>query len=83
MTSVKVSAEKVNFFGGSFGYLWWINESRGIVFMAGHGGQHVFVKPSKNLVIVTTADKTDEYVIFGFNLDLAFDIVDRIDTITN
>ena len=82
MTSVKIQAEKVNFFGSSFGYLWWVDESRGIVFMSGHGGQHVFIKPAKNLVIVTTADKTDEYVKFGFNPDLAFDIVDRIDRIT-
>ncbi|MDR0232523.1 MAG: beta-lactamase family protein [Dysgonamonadaceae bacterium] len=83
MTSVKIPKEKVNFFEKSFGYLWWIDEDRGIVFMAGHGGQHVFIKPAKNLVIVTTADKTDEYIQFGFNLDKSFDIVDRIDRITN
>jgi len=82
MTSVKVIAEKVNYYEKSFGYLWWIDESRGIVFMAGHGGQHVFIKPAKNLVIVTTADKTDDFGKFGFNLDKSMDIVDRIDKIT-
>ena len=82
MTSVKVLAEKVNYYGKSFGYLWWIDESREIVFMAGHGGQHVFVKPAKNLVIVTTADKTDDFDKFGFNMDKSLDIIDRIDRIT-
>ena len=84
MTTTKIPVGKVNGFGGSsFGYLWWIEESRGMVFMGGHGGQHVFVKPSKNLVIVTTADKTDDYEKFGFYIDKAFDIFDRIDKITN
>jgi CubicO group peptidase (beta-lactamase class C family) len=82
MTSVKVTADKVDYYGKSFGYQWWIDESRGIVFMAGHGGQHVFVKPAKNLVIVTTADKTDDYGKFGFTLDKSMDVVDRIDRIT-
>ena len=82
MTSVKISSEKANFHNGSFGYYWWIDEGREIVFMAGHGGQHVFIKPAKNLIIVTTADKTDDYGKFGFYLDKAFDIVDRIDKIT-
>ena len=82
MTSVKISSEKANFHNNSFGYYWWVDENRGIVFMAGHGGQHVFVKPSKNLVIVTTADKTDDFAKFGFYLDKSSDIVDRIDRIT-
>ncbi|MDR2963749.1 MAG: beta-lactamase family protein [Bacteroidales bacterium] len=80
MTSVKITAEKANFHEKSFGYYWWIDEARGIVFMAGHGGQHVFVKPSKNLIIVSTADKTEDER-FGFNLQKAFEIVDAIDSI--
>ena len=84
MTSSKVSVEKFNYPGQpfSFGYLWWVDESRGIVFMGGHGGQFVIVKPSKNLVIVTTADKTDDWEKFGFSINKAFDIIDRIDNIT-
>jgi CubicO group peptidase (beta-lactamase class C family) len=82
MTSVNVSSEKMNFLGYSFGYQWWVDESREMVFMGGHGGQHVFIKPSKNLIIVTTADKTDNYSKFGFYLDKASDIFDRIDRIT-
>ena len=83
MTTPKVPKEKGNWEGNTFGYQWWIDENRGIVFMAGHGGQHVFIKPSKNLVIATTADKTDDYSGFGFYIDKALDIVDRIDKITN
>ena len=80
MTSSKVSKEKVNTSNASFGYFWWINESRGIVFMWGKGGQFVLIKPSKNLVVVMTADPNDGNV---FTFDNAMDIFDKIDNITN
>jgi CubicO group peptidase (beta-lactamase class C family) len=80
MTSTKVSAGQVNTSGKSFGYYWWIDESRGIVFMWGKGGQFVFIKPDKDLVVVTTADPNDGHV---FGIDSALDIFDRIDDITN
>ena len=80
MTSVKVSKEKVNYYNKSFGYFWWIDESRGIYFMAGQGGQFVFIKPSKNLVMVATADATNGKV---FEIDTALEIFDKIDNITN
>ena len=77
MTSSKVSAEKVNENGKSFGYFWWVDESRGITFMWGRGGQFVIIKPSKNLVIVITSDTNDEAN------EKMLDIFDRIDRITN
>ncbi len=80
ITSTKVPVEEVNTFGKSFGYFWWIDEGREIYFMAGQGGQFVFIKPSKNLVMVTTADATTGNV---FEMDAALDIFDRIDNITN
>ncbi|MCL2290056.1 MAG: beta-lactamase family protein [Bacteroidetes bacterium] len=79
MTSSKVSVEKTKSWGKSFGYQWWVDERRGVFFMAGKGGQYVFIKPSKNLVMVTTADPNDEYM---FEMDTALDIFDRIDKIT-
>ncbi len=80
MTMTKVPKEKVNTYGVSFGYFWWIDEGRDVIFMWGKGGQFVFVKPDKNLVIVTTVDPNDGNV---FELDSALDIFDRIDRITN
>ena len=79
MTTTKVPKEKVNTNGTSFGYFWWIDESRDIVFMWGKGGQFVFIKPDKNLIMVATADPNDGN---GFELDSALKIFDRIDTIT-
>lgn len=38
ITSTKVSAPKVDYYNKSFGYYWWIDESRGVVFMNGQGG---------------------------------------------
>ena len=80
MTSVKVPKKKVNTNGTSFGYFWWIDESRDMVFMWGKGGQFVLIKPSKNLVVVMTADPNDGH---GFTFDNAFNIFDRIDNVTN
>ena len=39
----------------SFGYYWWIDESRNVHFMDGHGGQFAFIVPSKDLVVVMTS----------------------------
>jgi CubicO group peptidase (beta-lactamase class C family) len=80
MTSIQVPKEKTKSWGKSFGYHWWVDENRGVVFMAGKGGQYVFIKPAKNLIMVTTADPNDEYM---FEMDTALDIFDRIDRITN
>ncbi len=80
MTSVKVSKEKVNYYNKSFGYFWWIDEGRGVYYMAGQGGQFVFIKPSKNLVMAATADATNGKV---FEIDTALEIFDKIDNIAN
>jgi len=40
----------------------------------------VFIKPSKNLVMVATADASNGNV---FEMDTALEIFDRIDNITN
>ncbi|MDR1155484.1 MAG: beta-lactamase family protein [Bacteroidales bacterium] len=80
MTSVKVPKEKVNTDAVSFGYQWWVDESRDIFFMWGKGGQFVIVKPGKNLIMATTADPNDGN---AFELGSALNIFDRIDHITN
>lgn len=42
----------------NYGYLWWLPRDRGsgVVLAAGYGGQFIFVDPSRDLIIVTTAD---------------------------
>ena len=39
----------------SFGFYWWINPSRSIQLMWGHGGQFAFIVPSQNLVVIMTS----------------------------
>ncbi len=61
----------------SFGYFWWIDTSRNIYFMWGHGGQFVFIVPSKELAIVMTSipNTQGDYQI---QADEALPIVDMI-----
>jgi CubicO group peptidase (beta-lactamase class C family) len=39
-----------------YGYLWWVDPLGKWYAALGRGGQHVFVYPAQNLVVVTTAD---------------------------
>lgn len=39
----------------AFGYYWWSIPAKGWYFMWGHGGQYVFLKPEKKLMIVATS----------------------------
>ncbi|QQS29869.1 MAG: serine hydrolase [Sphingobacteriales bacterium] len=73
MTSVKIQ----DIYGYQFGYLWWKDESRGLIFMSGHGGQYVFLMPAKNLMIVMTAEVNTQGD-FQFNRDKALKWVDEI-----
>ena len=40
----------------SYGYLWWIDESRGAAFAWGFGWQLIYVDPELDLVVVTTTE---------------------------
>ena len=80
MTTTKVSAESVDYYGMTFGYYWWIDKDRDIIFMNGHGGQFVFIKPSKNLVVVTTAEPNTQGK-HQFQLPKALEVFDKIDKI--
>lgn len=73
MTSVHVD----DMYGYQFGYYWWIDENRGMVFMNGHGGQYVCVIPSRNLIIVMTSEVNTQGD-FQFRPNKAFEWVDRI-----
>jgi CubicO group peptidase (beta-lactamase class C family) len=63
--------------GYSFGYFWWIDTSRAIYFMWGHGGQFAFIVPGKKLVIVMTSipNTQGDYQI---SADEALLVVDKI-----
>jgi CubicO group peptidase (beta-lactamase class C family) len=63
-------------YDAQFGYLWWIDREREMVFMSGHGGQYVCIIPSKNLVVVMTAEVNTQGD-FQFGRD-AFEWVDRV-----
>lgn len=74
MTSVQVEIENFEY---SFGYFWWIDESRNVYFMWGAGGQFAFIVPEKNLVVVMTSfpNTAGEYEI---QADEALEVVDKI-----
>jgi CubicO group peptidase (beta-lactamase class C family) len=72
MTTVRIQ----DIYGYQFGYLWWKDESRGMTFMSGHGGQYVCIIPSKKLVVVMTSEVNTQGD-FQFGKE-AFDWVDRI-----
>ena len=40
----------------SFGYLWWINESENIYYMAGSGGQYACIVPDEKIIVVVTSE---------------------------
>jgi hypothetical protein len=50
--------------------------------MCGHGGQFVFVKPNKNLVIITTTEPNTQGK-HEFLIQKALVIFDEIDNISN
>ena len=61
----------------SFGYYWWIDPSRNIHFMWGHGGQFAFIYPEKDLLVVMTSipNTQGDYQIYA---DEALKVVDKI-----
>jgi len=65
-----------------FGYYWWLNKSKGFVFMWGHGGQYAITYPEKGLVIVITALEQLSGD-FTFPLNDIISIADRIQNISN
>jgi CubicO group peptidase (beta-lactamase class C family) len=72
MTSVRVQ----DIYGYQFCYLWWKDNSREMTYMSGHGGQYVCIIPSKNLIVVMTAEVNTQGD-FQFGKE-AFAWVDRI-----
>ncbi len=77
MTAPKVSAQETAYHGLSFGYYWWVDETRGVVFMNGQGGQFVFVKPDAGLVVVMTAEPNTQGK-HQFAVTTALDVLDAI-----
>lgn len=63
-------------YDAQFGYLWWIDRDREMIFMSGHGGQYVCIVPDKNLIVVMTAEVNTQGD-FQFGRE-AFKWVDRI-----
>lgn len=78
MTSKQVETP----YNNEMGYYWWINESRNIHFMNGHGGQYTFICPDSDVVITMTAfpNTQEDYQITE---DEAFLLVDKILTACN
>ncbi|MDR0232672.1 MAG: beta-lactamase family protein [Dysgonamonadaceae bacterium] len=80
MTTVRTPAGETDWQDNSFGYLWWINTARNVMFMAGHGGQFVLINKDKNLIVVITSER---HPAGDFSLlpHEALSIYDRINSI--
>lgn len=81
MTSEKVPADETQVTSITFGYLWWKDTIRNVMFTWGQGGQFVFINKAKNLiVIITSEDDTDGDLVLS--VYEALSIYDRINSIT-
>jgi CubicO group peptidase (beta-lactamase class C family) len=80
MTSIKVPMNETKENNITFGYYWWGDTGRNIVFMRGHGGQYVFINKSKNLIVVITAEPNTQGSS-QLSLNQGLSIYDRINSI--
>ncbi len=56
--------------GFDYGYQWWLDSSNDYYYADGWGGQHIIIKPDKDLVVVFTAwDPTSIMLFNAFILD--------------
>ena len=68
--------------GLAFGYLWWLDPSKGWYIMMGHGNQLVFIIPQKQLIVTFTSwSNLDDDC--NISIDYYTDIVDRIEAIAD
>jgi len=64
-----------------FGYFWWINDERNLVYTHGHGGQYAVAYPLKRLVVVMTS--LEQLGIDYFSPEELFTFTDRIYAISD
>lgn len=72
-----VSPSDTHYCGQGFGFYWWIDPERNLVYMHGQGGQYVLVNVVKRLVVVLTAEPNTQGK-FQFPLQDAFGLHDKI-----
>jgi CubicO group peptidase (beta-lactamase class C family) len=74
MLAEQANAEDSEF---SFGYYWWLDKTRNIQFMWGHGGQFAFIVPDKDMIVVMTSipNTQGDYQI---DANEALKVVDKI-----
>jgi CubicO group peptidase (beta-lactamase class C family) len=80
MTSEQVPPSETNETGITFGYYWWKDKKRNVIFMRGHGGQYVFINPAKHLMVVITAEPNTQGDAI-LSLDTGLNIYDRVEGI--
>lgn len=80
MTSSKVPVNETNLINITFGYFWWKDTVRNVIFAWGHGGQFVFINKDKNLIVVMTSEPrtNDKFEVHAYD---GLSIYDRINNI--
>ena len=81
MTSSKVPDNETNNTNITFGYLWWKDTVRSVMYTWGQGGQFVFINKDKNLIVVITSEHDTDGNLAVSVYD-ALSIYDRINKIT-
>ncbi|MDR0623996.1 MAG: beta-lactamase family protein [Treponema sp.] len=80
MTKEQVSSGETGETNITFGYYWWRDSGRNMVFMRGHGGQYVFINKNKNLMVVITSEPNTQGD-FQLSLNQGLSIYDSINSI--
>ena len=64
----------------TFGYFWWKDTVRNVIFAWEHGGQFVFINKDKNLIVVMTSEPrtNDKFEVHAYD---GLSIYDRINNI--
>lgn len=76
----RISPGSTDYCHQAFGFYWWLDPARDIVYMHGQGGQYVLVSPKHGLVITITAEPNTQGK-FQFPLSDALSLHDRMESL--
>jgi CubicO group peptidase (beta-lactamase class C family) len=80
MTTARIPPSETKITDVAFGYQWWIETKRNLVFTWGHGGQFILIDKNKDLIVVITSEKhtEGEHNLSAYHAFLIYDRINRI-----